>query len=185
MVRDLERREATLEVRRSAGAPSTLGGIAVPYGRPSADLGGFREVVVPGAFHRALGADADVLALFNHDRGKVLGRTRSGTLRLDDTVDGLVFAVDVPDTSDGRDVMELVGRGDIAGASVGFRMIGERWRTDTDGGPLRELIEAELIEISIVSTPAYPDTTVARRSLALSTPAALRHRYLDLAYGSA
>lgn len=171
---------AAVELRADG---STLAGIAAPYLRPSEDLGGFRETIIPGAFRSALAEGADVLALYDHDRGQVLGRTRSGTLRLEDTSEGLAFAIDAPGTTTGRDVLALVQRGDLAGASFGFRVRRQRWRTDERGRPLRELVDVELLEVSIVSSPAYADTTVARRSLEAGQATARRRRYMEARYG--
>ena len=126
-----------------------------------ADLGTFREQIEPGAFTRSLGGD--VLALLDHDTGKVLGRTRSGTLRLSEDARGLHFSLDLPDTQAGRDVVALAERGDLGGMSFGFTVPpgGEDW-----GDNLRRLREVELREISVVSAwPAYPDTEVAVRAM--------------------
>ena len=60
----------------------------------------------PGAFRRALAADPDVRALFNHDSNYVLGRTTNGTLRLAEDPRGLVAEFDAPDTQYARDLRE-------------------------------------------------------------------------------
>src|SRR3546814_8215181 len=79
-------------------------GYAATYGS-EARLGGFVETIAPGAFRSTLGGD--ILALLDHDAGKVLGRTRSGTLRLSEDSRGLAFSLDLPDTQAGRDVEEI------------------------------------------------------------------------------
>lgn len=95
----LERRAFT-EVRT---AGRRIEGYAATF-NTEADLGGFRERIAPGAFRSALAGD--VLAMLDHDPGKVLGRTRSGTLRLSEDSKGLAFSLDLPDTQAGRDVLE-------------------------------------------------------------------------------
>lgn len=138
---------------------SQLTGLAAPYG-VTTTIGEFREVIARGAFARTLADKRDILALAEHDAGKVLARTRSGTLTLQETERGLEYALTLPDTSVGNDLRALAARGDLGGVSMGFRCIRDSW-----AGDLRTLHEVELHEISIVSAwPAYPDTTVALRS---------------------
>lgn len=151
----LERRYAT-EVRASG---RRLEGYAATF-NAEARIGSFVETIAPGAFRSAL--DGDVLALLDHDTGKVLGRTRSGTLRLAEDSRGLSFSVDLPDTAPGRDVLALAERGDLGGMSFGFQIPkgGESW-----SGERRTLNVIGLREISVVSAwPAYPDTEIALRA---------------------
>lgn len=136
-----------------------LVGLAAPY-ESETRIGEFRERIARGAFTRTLSESRDILALSDHDPAKVLGRTKSGTLELEETVHGLQFRLQLPDTTIGRDLRELANRGDLGGVSFGFRAIKDSWE-----GDLRTLEEVELHEVSIVqSFPAYPDTTVALRS---------------------
>lgn len=151
---ELERRfaPASIEGRQ-------LIGLAAPYGSETR-IGEFREVIAKGAFTRTLSENRDILALSDHDPAKVLGRTKSGTLQLEETSRGLQFRLQLPDTTIGNDLRALAERGDLGGVSFGFRAIKDSWE-----GELRTLHEVALHEISIVqSHPAYPDTTVALRS---------------------
>ena len=153
----LERRFAT--DLRIAQASRRLEGYAATFAA-TADLGAFRERISLGAFRDAL--SGDVLALLDHDAGKVLGRTRTGTLELREDDKGLAFKLDVPDTAAGRDVLELAKRGDLGGMSFGFMVPedGETWDGDT-----RTLNKIDLREISIVSAwPAYEGTEIALRN---------------------
>ncbi|MBS0572685.1 MAG: HK97 family phage prohead protease [Proteobacteria bacterium] len=169
---DIERR--ALEVRADG---SRLTGYAAVFNSPSHDLGGFVETIKPGAFANSLRRGDDVLALYHHDTRAVLGRSKAGTLRLTEDAKGLRFDLDVANTTVGRDVLESVGRGDITGASFGFRAIRDAW---TKGVPhMRELIEVELLDVTITPSPAYPATVVSRRSLDAITEAERRARYLD------
>lgn len=170
---------ATLERRfttelRTAGR--RLEGYAATFSG-TADLGGFRERIAPGAFRSAL--SGDILALLDHDKGKVLGRTRTGTLELREDEKGLAFALDVPDTSAGRDVLALAARGDLGGMSFGFLVPdgGEEW-----DGTTRTLRSIDLREISVVSAwPAYVGTEVALRALGSQKERARRARAIKLA----
>lgn len=142
-----------------------------------ADLGSFRERIAPGAFRSAL--SGDVLALLDHDPGKVLGRTKSGTLRLTEDSRGLAFSLDVPDTQAGRDVLALAERGDLGGMSFGFTVPkdGEDWN-----GSVRTLRSIALKEVSVVSAwPAYPDTELALRAAQAAQGRDARRRRLIMA----
>lgn len=120
---------------------------------------GLEEVISPGAFSKAL-SNSDVRCLFDHDWGKVLGRTKSGTLRLEEDERGLKFEVELPNTTDANNLIESMSRGDIDQCSFGFIPTEETWDYNTDP-VLRTLNEVELFEVSIVSLPAYQDTEAA------------------------
>lgn len=142
---------------------TTVAGYAAVFNE-RADIGGyFHEVIAPGAFSDSL-ATADVRAYFGHDSGRVLGRTSSGTLRLSEDDRGLAVEIDLPDTSDGRDARELIARGDITGMSFGFVVARQEW-DETGDIPVRTIHSVDLIEVSIVSDPAYDGTSIALRSL--------------------
>jgi HK97 family phage prohead protease len=152
---NLERR-AFAELRSNG---RRLEGYAATFGT-EARMGRFVETIAPGAFTKAL--QGDVLALLDHDQGKVLGRTRSRTLRLSEDTRGLAFSLELPDTQSGRDVLALAERGDLGGMSFGFLIPngGDEW-----DGNRRTLRSVDLKEISVVSAwPAYPDTEIALRS---------------------
>lgn len=122
----------------------------------------FDEVVRPGAFKNSLADGSDKLALIDHDTGKVLARTKSGTLRLSEDTRGLRYEIDVPNTTLGNDILAMAKRGDLGGASFAFSVPkgGESWNGDK-----RELRSVTLHEISIVqSFPAYSGTDVQARS---------------------
>lgn len=152
---NIERR-AVAEIRTKG---RRIEGYAAKFGS-DADLGGFSERIAKGAF--AAGMSADILALLDHDQSKVLGRTRSGTLRLNEDETGLAFSLDVPETQAGNDVLELAQRNDLGGMSFGFTVPdgGDKWE-----GRTRTLVSINLLEVSVVSAwPAYPDTEIALRS---------------------
>lgn len=170
---------ATMEHR---GLPSELRakgrrleGYAALFGS-EARIGSFSETIRAGAFASSLAGD--VLALVDHDPGRVLARTRSGTLRLSEDTRGLAFSLDLPETQAGRDVLALAERGDIGGMSFGFTVPagGDRW-----SGKTRELRAVTLHEISVVlAWPAYDGTVVHARSAGIGphTRRALAGLYL-------
>jgi HK97 family phage prohead protease len=148
---------------RADGGKTTVSGYAAIFGEV-AEIGEFfSEVIARGAFTKSL-QTADVRAYFGHDSRRVLGRVSAGTLRLREDDKGLAFEIDLPDTSDGRDVHTLIKRGDITGMSFGFFVYRQEW-DETVNPPKRTLLEIELREVSIVSEPAYDGTSVALRSL--------------------
>lgn len=129
-----------------------------------ADLGGFAEVVKPGAFAQSLASGANIRALYHHDNMALLGTTKSGTLELREDNYGLAFTLELPDTSHGRDLAVLVKRGDVGGCSFGFVVPkgGDSWEHRA-GELIRELREVDLREITLTADPAYQDTSVALR----------------------
>jgi len=177
-----------IELRTAAGlslpSPGKLVGHAAVFDSP-ADLGTFVEVVRRGAFTRSLQHAVDVQALYDHERRSILGRVSAGTLRLREDAQGLAFELDLPDTTVGRDLAVLVHRGDVSGCSFGFVVPpgGDRW-DQRAGKTTRELCQVDLREITITPLPAYPDTSVAMRSMPSfwqAGPLALHHRWLDTA----
>jgi len=98
----IERRFAPteFEVRQHATGGAVIQGHAAVFNRLSRNLGGFVEQIDPAAFDKTLADNPDVRALINHDPSHLLGRTRSGTLRLSKDTTGLAYEVDVPDRSD-------------------------------------------------------------------------------------
>lgn len=159
----MERRALTtpLEVR-AADEGRTITGYAAIFNSET-DIGGyFREQIAPGAFSPSL--SGDVRALFDHDSAHVLGRTKSGTLRLREDDKGLAVEIDLPNTQTARDLTASLERGDIDGMSFGFRVTKQEW-DETQDPPLRTIREVELSEVSVVTFPAYADTEIALRSL--------------------
>jgi uncharacterized protein len=152
-----EQRTIDVDVEDIDSRGRTLHGYAAVYGSV-ADLGDFRETISRGAFANVL--DADVRALLNHDPNEVLGRTKSGTLRLFDEARGLRFEIDVPDSPLGENVKAAVKRGDIDGASFRFQVGDEEWSDD-----LRTIKSVTALhDVTLATYPAYPDSSVELRS---------------------
>jgi uncharacterized protein len=173
MSNKLERRMISTEFRavKVDGQPTKLEGYAAVFNQQSEDLGGFREIIKPGAFTRTLQAGADVRALFNHDPNFVLGRTKdggkTGTLSLSEDDTGLKFTVDMPDTQAARDLMTLVERGDVDQCSFGFVVRQQKWTAadpENDVEEIREILDCDLFDASVVTYPAYTQTSVEARA---------------------
>ena len=163
---NFERRTATEGVElREEGNTMTAIGYASVFNRLSQNLGGFVERVAQGTFAKTI-QEADVRALFNHDADQVLGRSKSGTLRMQEDEKGLRYEIDLPNTQLGRDLAALLERGDISGSSFGFTTISDEWGETEDGYPLRTLTEVRLRDVSPVTFPAYTSSEASLRSLA-------------------
>ena len=162
----IERRTADegVELREEGGTLTAIG-YAATFNRLSSNLGGFVERVAPATFRSTLN-QSDVRALFNHEADHLLGRSSTGTLRLSEDDHGLRYEIDLPATTLGRDVAELLRRGDISGSSFGFRTISDEWSETDDGYPLRTLTEVALRDVGPVTFPAYSSTEASLRSLA-------------------
>jgi hypothetical protein len=122
-----------------------------PKGRP------FKERFRPGAFSRALATGADIRFLVNHNRDLVLGRNKSGTLLLDDGPDALSFTAYPPATAIGEHYHQVVERRDLDGVSFRFYKIRDQW-SGAGEATVRDLYEADIDDVSIVTYPAYGDT---------------------------
>ena len=173
---------------RDDGRPRFRGYAAV-FNSASRDLGGFREIILPGAFDAVLARrqsgpgrpsaaskrQGDCIACWNHDPGQLLGRTSAGTLRLSVDDVGLRFEIDPPDTQLARDLISLTRRNDVFGASFAFTVDpAHETYSQTDAGAVRTIRAVSgLYDISLVTNPAYMGTVASVRDAA---PRSLRLR---------
>lgn len=139
-----------------------LQGYAAVFNQLSEPLQGFRERIKPGAFANSM-KTADVRALVDHDPSKIIGRTRAGTLTLNEDGHGLFATIILPDNSLGHDLFVSVKRGDLSQMSFGFVAEEDAW---PERG-IRELISVRLFDVSVVTYSAYPQTEVGLRGLNL------------------
>ena len=162
MAKKIERR--TYSVRdveaRADGDGMRLAGYAAVFNDASVPLP-FKESIAPGAFRKTLSETPDVRMLINHE-GLPVARTKNGTLKLEEDDRGLRFEADLADTQEGRDIYELVKRGDVDQMSFAFRVIRQKWNDDRSRRVLTEVSLADG-DISVVTYPAYPTTTVEAR----------------------
>jgi HK97 family phage prohead protease len=146
---------------RSEGDGMTFTGYASVFNSPSEDLGGFVEYVAPGAFKRSLQSRNEVKLLWNHDSGEPLASLRGGTMQLFEDERGLKVTAQLPNTTRGRDIAELLRTKVIDSMSFGFNVIKDSWSRD---GQTRTLESVRLFEVSVVSFPAYEATVAQVRS---------------------
>lgn len=145
-----------------------MDGYAAVFDSLSSDLGGFREMIKPGAFSRAMDEGHDVVFRWAHgkDHGIPMARTKSGTLTLTQDAKGLRFLANLPRTERVRELREAVKRGDVDGVSFAFRVDaeGQHVYRDTDGQVIREIRDVALLsDVSPVVTPAYSAPSVELR----------------------
>jgi len=145
---------------RADGDGMRLAGYAAVFNDASVPLP-FKESIAPGAFRKTLSETPDVRMLINHE-GLPVARTKNGTLKLEEDDRGLRFEADLADTQEGRDIYELVKRGDVDQMSFAFRVIRQKWNDDRSRRVLTEVSLADG-DISVVTYPAYPTTTVEAR----------------------
>jgi len=136
---------------------SSVDGYAAVFNTPSDGLP-FIERIRPGAFTKTISDGAEVKALFNHDPNFVLASTSGKTLQLAEDQHGLRFSFVLPDTTAGRDLKELLTRGDINKCSFGFVSVKDQTVFE-NGQEIRELIEVRLFDVSLVCFPAYSSTS--------------------------
>lgn len=150
---------------------TVIKGLAIAFNSPSHPLyengKRFVETIAPTALNKTLSdGGKSVRALFNHDRDRVIGSVKSGSLRLNPTAEGLEVEIMPPATSWGRDAIEAVRSGLCEGFSFGFQPIQDTWEKGEAGElPKRTLREIKLTEVSPVFSPAYPGTEIGLRAL--------------------
>lgn len=157
----IERRYITDHELRfnDSGDDNIITGYAARFNVWSEDLGFFKERIKPGAFKKTI-KENDIRALINHDSNLIIGRMKNKTLELWEDDKGLGFNVKLPDTSYANDLVVSIKRKDITQNSFGFRPIEDEWSED---GKKRDLIEAQLFDVSPVTFPAYTQTNVKVR----------------------
>ena len=154
--------EAELMIETRASGQTAIVGYAAVYNRLSLDLGGFREMILPGAFDKVLARQRgkqDVIAVFNHDPNILLGRTSSGTLEVSSDDKGLKYSVTPP--AERADIISLILRKDLRGSSFAFTVSkdSESFSSDANGA-VRSIREVSgLYDVGPVVNPAYSSST--------------------------
>ena len=140
----------TLPLLRSGSLPLPqrerglrFAGYAAVFGRP--DKGG--DIVRKGAFARALERAGEVPLLWQHRAGAVIGRIE----HLSEDERGLRVIASIGDARASR----LLGSGKVDGLSFGYRV-----REAKSAGVHRELVELDLVEVSLVANPMQPKARV-------------------------
>ena len=164
---NLEIRSFNIELRNEPESRH-IEGYGSVFNERSLDLGGFVEMIAPGAFDGVI-ERSDVKCYLDHNPEKgILARSRNGKGSLSLVVDekGLQYSFDAPKTNLGDEVVEGLKRGDYSQSSFAFTVDDEVWTKEADGTYLRTITKiGGLYDVSIVANPAYEGTSVALRSL--------------------
>lgn len=168
--RGREVRIASAELR-AASDDMALVGYATLFNNLSSNLGGFRETIKPGAFSRSINSGAPVVCLFNHDANKILGRV-PGTLTVSEDSRGLKFRCQLdPNNSDHKNLHSSIARGDVDACSFSFTVAKDGQSFEQGKDPetgenclMRTLTDVNLLDVSPVVYPAYPNTSVNARA---------------------
>ncbi len=143
----------SVDGRRLVGRP-------IVFRRRSLDLGGFVEEIGSDALDRTKAERPDLRALLGHDPQLLLGRSGSGTLVYSIDAQGMKVSIDPPNTATGTETVELVRRRDLDGMSFAFSCLLDDWALE-GSTVVRTVRDMKVKEVSIVSWPAYPATSVA------------------------
>lgn len=158
---------AIRSVKKDGFLERGLQGYAAVYGSESRDMGGWKEVIVRGAFKKSLGKELDVRLLYQHDSKQVMARESAGSLVLREDDNGLYFEADLVDKTLNREVIADVLARNLDAMSFGmpYDSVKSKWDRGADGKTaIRNVTEADVVEISVVTWAAYEATTVAARS---------------------
>lgn len=159
--------EAGFKTRDAEGGPVIEGYFAV-FNSDYEIWPGAIEQVAPGAFQSSLGGD--VRALADHDTRIVLGRTAAGTLTLHEDDRGLFGSIKInPEDQEAMNLYARVQRGDVTQCSFGFDIVDEEYQYRPDGSDLWIIRDVVLYEVSVVTFPAYAETSVQARKNDINT----------------
>ena len=184
-----EQREIRFDVRElrvlEESGKKYFSGYAAVFNSVSNDLGGWREIIRPGAFDKTLASGREIRNLVNHNSAQILGSTAAGTTELWVDEHGLAFRTLCSDRTYEQDLIKSLERGDASRCSFAFsvrdKKVGQRWtRPSGVDYELRELLDVELYEVSILTAdPAYSATSaevVMRSMFPDGVPVELRDR---------
>ncbi len=148
------------KIRQAEGGGNIIEGYFIRFNEPTELFPGCFETVLPEALKNF---DAnDLRALWNHNTQYVLGRKSNGTLEAKVDDEGLWAKITLPDVSYAKDLHELVRGGYVDQCSFGFNILDEE-PIERENGLLFALKDIDLHEISVVTFPAYPTTSVDAR----------------------
>ncbi|WP_073346070.1 HK97 family phage prohead protease [Bacteroides congonensis] len=129
----------------------------------------FREIIDREAINQELIDNSDIKFLFNHDKERLLARRNRGTgsLNVELREDGVYFSFEIPNTTVGGDLKEMIKRGEVTTCSFAF-VDGDsiEWDFSNREVPTRTVKSIRgLFDLSAVFDAAYSQTEISCRSL--------------------
>lgn len=159
----------------STVSENKLEGYAIVFNRSSnilydkASRKFFTETILPEAVDYDTIMRSDILMLINHNKERMLARSRfgEGSLKLEIDDLGVRFSFDIPKTTDGEYIKEMVQRGDFSGCSFAFTDDEVELSYDRENKCAHRIVKKikQLYDTSIVINPAYSSTEVAIREV--------------------
>lgn len=147
---------------KQEGDERIIEGYFIRFNEPTELFPGIFEQILPEAVSPDINSE-DIRALWNHNTQYVLGRTTAGSLSIRVDNSGVWAHIELPDTSYANDVHALVKRGDVNQCSFGFDILDEEMVELEDGNTRFDIKKIKLYEVSVVTFPAYPTTSVSAR----------------------
>lgn len=150
-------------VTRSEGNEMRIEGYFIVFDSETEIYPGYYEKIDRHAIDKSL-RENDIVCLFNHDTGKVLGRMSNGTFTVRTDDKGAWGSVIInPDDAEAVSIYHRVARGDIKGCSFGFDPV-KQVSDIRDDGTHWIVTEADTAEMSVCTFPAYEQTDIQARS---------------------
>lgn len=164
------------EVRAANETSRVVTGYAAVFGSPSQPLWGeWREQIQPGAFAESLASEDDIYALWQHSSAQPIASRDAGTLKLEEDKKGLRCEITFGDSSTEEFWYSKIKDGTIKRMSFGFESQEEGTDYDTK---MRTLVRVKLFEVSPVTWPAYPATSLSARGF--SDPADVFSKFVPV-----
>lgn len=165
-----------VELRAVENDSREVEGYAVVFNTKT-DLGWFTEEIDRDAFRNT--DMSNVYLLFNHDANNVLAGTSNGSLNMFIDEKGLFQKSQIIDTSLGEDILKLVKNNLINKMSFAFTIDedgGEEWISgrEKDHRIIRKI--DKLFDVSLVTYPAYEQTSAYARNMQSDELAELHKR---------
>ena len=159
-----EVRSMPVSIDDSQDQKMLIQGYAIRFNEPAVfkfDGVEYREVIDPRALDKT--DMKDIPLKYNHsDNVMVMARTRNKTLQLIKDEEGLRILADLANTTAGRDLYELIKRGDVDKMSFAFTVAKDDYDRETRTRTI--LAIDKIFDVSAVDTPAYETTSLSVRS---------------------
>ncbi len=152
-------------------------GYALKFGEPSSVMYDkerkkvYTEIIERGSVTQETLDKSDVICYLDHNRDKMLARSKygQGTLTLSVDEVGVKYSFEAPKTATGNEALELIKRGDISGSSFNALVRKDNMTWENNNGKLKCTVRSfeQFVDVSPVQRPAYESTEAIVRSLAV------------------